>query len=797
MMKRLFKGSGILNLLGMTAAFAALYILLVQVYYEMSYNRQIEDSERIYVMACPSWFEKGKYQVTINRPVQKQILEQASMVESCGVAFIGGDGKNYTRVGEGESARTYQIGTAELTRGALDVFGFKPVVGTFEGMDKEATVAISEKAAKLMGVGVGDAIHVGKSSKEPMEIVAVYEDMPNNSDLNNIHILFCYKLENEGIGDFSQWSYNHFVKLDSPQSKESFEAHARKVVEDMWKERFAAIPESARGSISQSLMDEQIAKYTVTLFPFEEMYFSKVCASAGRSGNRTTTITLLVVSILIVLITLINFVNFFFAQVPMRLKSVNTRKILGSSRGALVWSMMMESGLLVAISLSCAVAVVVLFKSSTYANLISCPLDFGKNTIVIGMTIMAALLMTVAASVYPSLYITSFPPVLAIKGSMGTSRKGKVFRYSLIVLQFAVSIGFVISAMLVKQQHSFMMNYDMGFNKEHLLTGSLVVSTEDRDALTDELLKSPHIKDVAWAVGPLVNSTRMSWGRAFKGETISIDVYPVSWNFLRFMGVDVVEGRDFTRADEQSERGVFVFNRIAKEKYGLTLEDKLSGHNGETDIAGFCNDFQFRPLQYDQGPFAFYIFGQEPWWDLSHLYIRTEAGAKFSDVEAAVKEVVLKFNPGANVSGNILRFFEEELGDQYYKEKQLTTMVSLFTILAIIISLMGVLGLVMFETQYRRKEIGLRRVHGSSVVEILKMFNIKFVKLLLVAFVIAAPISLRIMDFYYSTFAYSAQITIWTFLFALLLVAVIVCTVVTIASLKAATENPVNSLRSE
>ena len=111
-MRKLFKGSGILNLLGMTAAFAALYILLVQVYYDLSYNKQMKDVERIYIMATPSWFAEGQYQVSLNRPIQKQILEQAGMVESYGVAQIGGDGKNYTRVGDGDDARKYQIGTS-------------------------------------------------------------------------------------------------------------------------------------------------------------------------------------------------------------------------------------------------------------------------------------------------------------------------------------------------------------------------------------------------------------------------------------------------------------------------------------------------------------------------------------------------------------------------------------------------------------------------------------------------------------------------------------------------------------
>lgn len=792
-----FKGSSLLNLLGMTVAFAALYILLVQVHYDLGYNRQIKDVERVYIMATPSWFSDGQYQVNLNRPLQKAILEQAGMVESWGVAYIGGDGKNYTQVGEGDDARKYQIGTSQLTRGALDVFGFNPVVGTFDGMDKESTVAISESAAKLMGVGVGDVIRIG-SNKAPKTVVAVYEDMPMNSDLNNIHVFFSNELETSGMENLSEWSYNHFVKLNSPDSKEAFEAHAKKVVEEFWRARMKSAPESVKGSVTQSEVDDAISRSIVTLLPFEDMYYNtQIYAPAGRSGNKTTTITLLVVAILIVAVTLINFVNFFFAQVPMRIKGINTRKILGSSRGELVGKMMVESGVLVLISLCAAVAVVVLFKGSSYARLISCTLEFGQNIPVICMTIGAALLITLTSSIYPALYATSFAPAMALKGCLGTSQKGKAFRYALVCFQFAISIAFVTSAMFVKRQHSFMMNYDMGFNKEYLLTASMGVADSERDAFSDELLKSPLIKDVAWAAGPLVNSSRMGWGRTFKGEQINIDSYPVSWNFLSFMGIDVVEGRDFTRADEQSEHGVFIFNKIAKEKYGLTLEDKIPGHSDATEIAGFCEDFQFRPLQYELNPFAFYIFGKNPWWDLSHLYVRTVPGAPFKEVESAIKDVFLKFNPGANVNEYRVRFFDEELGRQYRKEQQLTTMVTLFTMLAIIISLMGVFGLVMFETQYRRKEIGVRRVHGSSVVDILCMFNIKFAKMLLVAFVIAAPVTLRIIDYWYSTFARSATISVWVFLGAFLLVAAIVFLVVTVGSFRAATENPVNSLKSE
>ena len=793
-LKTLFRGSGILNLLGMTVAFASLYILLVQVYYDLSYNKQIKDVERLYIMATPSWFSQGQYQVNLNRPLQKAILDQAAMVESSGVAYIGGDGTNNTRVGEGEDAREYQIGTSQLTRGALDVFGFNAVVGSFDGMEKEETVAISESAAKLMQVGVGDAIFIG-SNKTPKTVAAVYEDMPMNSDLGNIHILFCNRLENQSINNFSEWSYHHFVKLNTPDSKADFEAHAWNVAKKLMTDELSK--GSGSYTPSKEEIDEYLERCRVTLIPFKDMYYSKLIYSpAGRTGNKTTTLTLLAVSILIVVITLINFVNFFFAQIPMRIRGVNTRKILGSSRAALVGSMMLESGILVAVSLCAAVAVVVLFKSSTYANLISCSLEFGKNVPVIGMTILAALVMTVASSVYPALYATSFPPALAIKGGFGTTAKGKGLRYALICLQFVISISFVICAMFIKKQHSFMMNYDMGFNKEYLLTASIPVSGADRDAFSDELLKDPNITDVAWAAGPLVNSSRMGWGRSFKGEQINIDSYPVSWNFLTFMGIDVVEGRNFTRTDEQSEHGVFIFNQVAKNKYGFTLEDRIQGHSDATEIAGFCEDFQFRPLQYELNPFAFYIFGKNPWWDLTHLYVRTTPGAAYKDVVAAIHSAMEKFLPGTNVNEYKVRFFDEELGRQYRKEQQLTTMVTLFTLLAIIISLMGVFGLVIFETQYRRKEIGVRRVHGSSVLDILKMFNMKFAGLLLVSFAVAAPISWLITDYYYSTFAQSAPISWWVFALAFLLVAAIVGAVVTVGSFRAATENPVNSLRS-
>lgn len=794
---RFFKGSSLLNILGMTAAFAALYILLVQVNYDLGYNKNIKDADRLYIMAIGSWHNEGRYQTGTNRPFSKAICESTPLVESWGVAEVGEIGASSVFVGENRDGAEFKFCTYQMTENAFEVFGFEAVQGTFKGMGKEPKAAICEKAAEVMGVGIGDMIWLDGYGY-PFTVGAIYRAPSKNSDIGDAQVICSLNYEEQSLDNFSEWGYRHFVKLHSAEDKEAFEAHALEVIKREAEKLFSMNPAYTP---TQQEKDDYINRAKITLIPITDLYFNKLIDSpAGRSGNLTTTLTLLGVAVLIVLITLINFVNFFMAQVPQRIRSVNTKKVLGSSRGALIGGFMLESGVLVAISFLLAAAVVLLFKSSTYANLISCPLDFEANMFVVVLSFAVALIMTVASSVYPAFYITSFPPALAIKSGFGMSQSGRTLRYSLIGLQFVISLSFVICAIFIKMQHSYMMNYDMGFDKENLY--SMLYQIQDnsqRDAFNDELLKNPAIKDVTWAGGPMVQpATRMGWGRMFKGEQINFDAYPVAWNFLDFMGIEITEGRNFSRADEQSEDGVFIFNQVAKESFGFTLEDRVQGHtNNATEIAGFCKNAKIRPLQYSDQPFAFYVFGKNPWWALYRLYVRSSAGATYQDVVEAINGAMLKIDPNFDINRWEVNFYDKELGAQYQKEQDLTTMVNLFTVLAIIISLMGVFGLVVFETQYRRKEIGVRRVHGATIGGVIKMFNIRFLKILGICFLIAAPISYLIVNSYYSTFAYSSPIYWWVFALALAAVGAIIVAVVTLSSYRAATENPVESLKAE
>ena len=807
-MKQLFKGSSLLNILGMTAAFAALYIILVQVHYDLTYNRSIPDSERVYLMTLPAFGGGGtKQQSYLSRPMAELVLAENPYVEVYGMARLDDVNKINVVMGEGSNAQTHSVAFAQMTSGALKAFGIEPIVGTFDGIGDNGYVAISETAAKRLGVTVEDILQLESWGKMNYFVVcAIYKDLPTNSDLQNIEIIRCNQYETQDLYASSNWSYSYFVKLRSADDKALCEEIISAKYVDFTAEelkRYRGMQHDDPSFYKQlDKLESFLANIHCTLMPIRDLYYDDTLEwSVGQAtGNKTTTITLIVVAILIIMITLINFVNFFFAQVPMRIRSVNTRKILGSSRAALVGRFLAESAGLVALALVLAVAVVKAFASSEYAHFVSCDLALSNNLVVALLTVSIALVATILAGVYPAMYATSFSPAFAIKGSFGMTQKGKSLRYALIGLQFVISIAFIICALFLKLQHSYMMNYDMGFNKECLITANIPLNNMDeRDAFNSELLNNPNIKAVAWSQDRMVADSRMSWGRWHKGEQMSLDVMPVSWNFLQVMGIEVIEGRDFLPSDEKGD-GAIILNEYAKKKYNLNLDESIQWNGSSFPATGFCRDFHFKPLHEKSEAFAFYIYGediQSRYFATPHLTVRTIENADIKSVFDAIRSTTDKILPDYGAEKVKINFFDEELGENYQKEQQLTTTISLFTLLAIIISLMGVFGLVIFETQYRRKEIGIRRVNGATVEEILLMFNRKFVAIVLICFAVAAPISYFVTDYYYSTFAYRAPIVWWVFALALLAVLFVTVLTVSIGSFRTATENPVKALRTE
>ncbi|MBR4469409.1 MAG: ABC transporter permease [Bacteroidales bacterium] len=789
--------SSILNILGLTAAFAALYIILVQVHHDLTYNKGLKDSDRIYVLTMPDRFSNNVYSTYVNRQMSEAVIAAVPSVEAGGCAANLGSNEVSVRLGEGQSS--VELRVTSFSKPAIDVFGFELVAGNLDNWISYTDAVMSESAAKRLGLQVGDHFQFGSWNWTDATVAAIYKDMPVNSDLSSID--FILNLGDAGMSDWSQWGWNYFIKLAEGADPKEFDEIAHQVAFDLFKTTFD-IDESNLTEEKTADLEEYKKMMSPHLMKLTDNYFADNVGHPGKSGNRTTTITLLVIAIFVMLIAFINYINFFFAMVPLRLRSINTRKILGSSRFQLVMSLVGESVLMVVIALGLAVAVVTLFRQSTLAALIDTPLNFGQNLGIAALTVGIALLISVLASLYPALFSTSFNPAFALKGTLGTTQKGKAFRIGLIGLQFTVSIVLIICAIFVHQQRDFMMNHDMGFNQENLLQSHVTWElANNRETVENQLKTDADIKDIAWGDGPFVANSRMAWSRPFKGdvENVSWQVYPVSWNFLRFMGIDIVEGRDFTPADEQSENGVYIINETAQKKYGITTEDRIKGHkDAPAEIAGICKDFNFSALRDEISPFAFYVYGKEPWSPCMRLFIRTEAGV---DTQALMERSIKTLNDLDPTLGDgfsvWMRPFEQAIENQYKKEQNLSKLVTLFTILAIVISLMGVFGLVMFDTEHRRKEIGIRRVHGATVGQILAMFNSRFVKVVLVCFVVAVPVSIVIMRRYLEGFAYQVPLHVWVFALALLAVLAVTIAVVTLRSLRAATVNPVKSLRNE
>lgn len=791
-----FSVSSLLNIIGLAVAFATAYLILVQVHYDFTYNKTLPDSDRVFVLQSESGYNPGKYQSWLSRPISEMSCKDNPVVEKYGIMPPLDANYNNVVVKKGEQLdNTQTLYASRATTGGLEVFNVKAVKGDLSRFSEPNAIILSESSAARLGVGINDQISFGSewNPNNNSTIVAIYSDFPANSDYKYFEAIYDYG--DDYLNDYDEWSFQYLVKLYSPEDVEKFMDYAA--------DRYLEINRAMGDGDIQDKTDEEVlqeVRSKMRLLPITDTYFA-TDSETGMRGNKTTSITLLAIAILVIVIAFINFVNFFMAMVPQRLRGVNTYRVYGCSLGQMRRNFIFESIGLTALALCLMVICILLLKGTSISEYISTSILLKDNLGIFISILISGIVFALIAGIYPAYYITSFPLALATKGSFGASKSGKRLRYALVGIQFIISISLIICSLFINIQHKYMMKYNMGFNKDMLLTGGVTSNIgkdfKNRETFASELKKNTQIVDVTYANGKIVSPERMGWGRNFKDQNINFQCYPVAYNFLTFMNIDIVEGNNFSLVDELDTMGVFIFNESARDEFNITLEDKIYGHCGETHIAGFCKNFNYRPLQYESGPFAFYVFGPNSWKTLNHLYVRTTPDADIDKVIDFIKDEVIKYSPTIERSHLDFYFFDEELGKQYYEEKKLTNLISIFSLISIIISLMGVFGLVLFETQYSRKEIAIRRVNGASIAEILKIFNIHFVRIILICFVISVPICYFIIDKWLSNFAYRTPIHWWVFAIALIIVMAVTIGIVIVRSWKSANANPVKSLKAE
>lgn len=799
---RRYKISSLLNVIGLTLAFTAFYVIMTQVWWELGYNRSLHEADRIYLVENEDWYEPGKWSSWLNRPVPERVIASTAGVEVGGCMWGAfGSGTCWTSNEPSFGYNKFSASCGSVSLPFLDVFAFRSVEGDVHDLGKPKSVIVSREAAERMRVGVGSLIWVDTDEPQPdgaMEVVAVFEDFPDNSLLGECEVV--KNLGETNLYTTSEWSFNYFVKFRPGADPDEFARQWTNVNQEMQRE--AAEKRAAAGDAADD--DDESGIYGVRLSPVSELYFESDSQAPCRQGSVVTTYTLLGIAVLVIVLAFINFVNFFFALVPVRIRTVNTFKVFGAPASSLRFNFVFEAFGLVLIALLAAWYVSFALQGTEFASYISASLALSQNLEVVGLVAVVAFVMALAASLYPAWYITSFAPALVVKGSFGGTRSGRRLRTLLLGVQFFISIGLIIATSFIRLQHDYMMHYDMGFDKENLLAVRLSErGAVSYDALRQKLLSDPQVKDVTGATSRLVSVGRMGWGREFKGRQVAFQSYVVQPDFLRVMGIPITDGRDFLESDFDKELGTMIFNEAARREFEMQVGDRINGFvSPDEQIVGFCADFNFKPLQYGVSPFCFYLLPkkiqQENYWHLPHVvYVRMTPGADIAAVTAHIRRCIAEVDPRTEPGDIVVRVFDEELGLEYDNERKLTAIVGLFALLAVVIALMGVFGLVLFETQHRRREIAVRRVMGASRGEILAMFNRRYVMLVAVCFVLAVPVSIWAVRHWLAGFAYAVPLYWWVFALALAGVLAVTALTVTVRSWRAVNENPAESVKSE
>ena len=771
-----FKLASTLNILGLSVAFAAFIVILMQVSYERGFDKGYP--EQVYRVETG---DSTRHWSWYSRPAAEVLAEGSPAIKAAtfgepytSPAFITFE-KSGSRVGYREPVQMVSAGDGK-------VFGYEIVEGTLGAFDDYNKLIIPQSIARKWfgeGSAVGGIVTIeNRGSKATREIGAVYKDFPaNRSTANAVKMLFDPWHNKDGWGNSN---YNLYVTLlpgadPKEVGRQMTEAYKRGEKPD-WTEQ----------------------EKSIILQPLEDVYYDmNADRDFAPKGSKATMNLLLTIALLVIGIAAVNFVNFSTSLTPLRIKSINTQKVLGSPVGTLRAALVGEAVGISLIAFGLALVWVLLLSDTGFNELISGGISFSVYKGVIFLAGGVALAVGLVAGLYPAFYTTSFPPALVLKGSFGMSPKGRKLRTALIGFQFVVSLGLIVAAMFLQMQNNFMRNLDTGYDKDQIAVIDLSdeMSVPERaGTLAGQLKTDANIADVAFASTTIgAGDNYMHWGRKTReGEDVDFECFPVSWNFVQVMGLEVIEGRDFNEED-QTRNGMFLFNQAAIKRFNLTLDDQVEGHNDEmAPIAGVVKDFNYASLRNNIGPMCLYQFGTNPWHNLPVAYVKVK-GNPFAAADH-IKKTLAKLDPLYPVE---ITFYDEVFNNLYQKERKTTSLITIFSLLAVVISLVGVFGLVVFETQYRRKEIGVRKVLGATVAEILAMFNKSFIRLVLVCFVVAAPLAWYGVTRWLESFAYRTPVYWWVFALSLVIVLLITLITVTIQSWRAATANPVSSLKTE
>lgn len=626
---------------------------------------------------------------------------------------------------------------------------------------------------------VGEAITcegvVWTKDRKDLIVGGVYKDLPQNSQLNNV-IYTAIDPEYQ----INYWEASNFLcylLLDNKDAAES--------VTDNFNKNF---------DFSKVSWDD--AKKRIQLTPITDIYFKNEFQDGNllKCGDRQSTDIIFYIALLVIAIAAINFMNFSTALAPRRIKSINTQKILGCPTPLIRLALISEAVAIAFVSYLIAIAYVFVLSRANLLPFINADISPDNNLLLIGIAGLIAIVTGILSGLYPSFYMTSFSPALAVKGDFGVSPTGKRLRIVLIGFQFIISMALIIAASFIWAQSKYMQNYSIGFDKDQIAIVELNenIFTNSRSTYENELKEYAGIEDVAFSNQKLGSGDSYSTsGITYNEETFPTFVINISYNFMKVMGIPLIEGRDPLPADETSEKNIFLVNKNIHDKFGVISTPSINIFGRESSIIGVTGDVKFTSLRKERDNIIFMTNIRYP---LTVSYVRINSGADHFAAVEHIRKTLKKIDPTFPFK---VEFYDSVFDQLYKKEENFRKMITIFCFFAILISIVGVFGLVIFETEYRRKEISIRKVFGAETNNVLSMFNMVYVKILLICFVIAVPIVYYFINDWLKNFVYKTPVYWWIFAISGLIIFVVTLSVVTFQSWRAATANPAKALKDE
>ena len=777
------KAFSFINIFGLAIGIAAFWLITLYVTDEWSFDRYNTKAERIFRVVQHGTWKAGKFDLAItSAPYAPALKSDFPQVEE--MARIDAEGGGKVTVGE----KSINEGDMLFTDNAIfKIFSYQFLSGDAQtALAKPQSIVLTKTFAESLFGDAGNA--VGKTiliDGNPANVTGVIADVPVNSH-------FSFKaLRSLPAGYTSAWdnsSIYTYVLLRNTEDSKIIEAASSKF--------FNKYLKSSLGDV----------KFSMELQPLTAIHLhSNLSYELGNNGNITYIYVFSITALLILLIAVINYVNLATARSSVRLKEIGVRKVIGSDRGQLIIMFFAESILLTFIAMLIASAIIQFslpyFNQLSGKNLVLMQFGtFETTALFLGFSLFTGML----SGIYPALFLSGFGTLSAMKGQLGNQVSTVLFRKSLVVFQFVITIVMIVGSCIIYQQITFAMNKDLGFNKAQTLT--FHINNKDvrakAGALRQQLLQNPNIEDVATAGNPIGNNNIGSGGLTISpgaSDALMVQRLDIDEDFVPALQIKMAVGRNFSKAVPSDVSEAILINKTLADKLGFKEPVGQHVYMGKDDqgkliqktIVGVVKDFNTYSLQHKIAPLVMQLPKAAD--DKDNLYLRI---AK-NNVQASLDFITKTFAAFDIENKPEFHFLDQNFAAQYQTEQKQGNILLIFTILAISIACLGLFGLVTFTAEQRVKEIGIRKVLGASVASIVSLLGTDLIKLVVIATIIACPIAYFAMSKWLQDFEYKIAINWWVFVLAGGGATIIALATISIQSVRAAVVNPVKSLKSE